>query len=85
MQQVTPTPGGPHNPNSHSEQTILRALKGLDGSRRMTFRFELLDSQDRKLRDLDHAEIDAQGASVSLNNLADAAKRTARFRILDGG
>lgn len=81
MQQTTPTPSGPHNPNGHDEATILRALKGLDGSRRMTFRFELLDSSDRVRRDLD--EVEARSSVVSLNNLADTAKRTARFRLRD--
>lgn len=80
MQQLVPEAGGPHNPNSHTEATILRALRGLDGSRRLTFRYELLDTTNMVLRALD----EVVSGRISLNNLADI-KRTASFRLRSTG
>ncbi|MFE7461674.1 hypothetical protein ACWFMI_23500 [Nocardiopsis terrae] len=79
MQRIPPQ--GPHNPNGHSEDTVLAAIQGLSGSRKITYRYELLDGRNRKLRDLTDNEVEANSAKISLNNLAKAIKRTATFRM----
>lgn len=80
MQRIAP-PVGEHNPNGHTETEVLRALRGLDGHRRLTFRYELLDSGNVFVRDLDSTEVEA--CTVSQNWLAEV-KRTASFRIRVG-
>lgn len=77
MQPIVPT--GLRNPNSHVEATILDALRGRSGARRLTFRYELLDSTNVVIRELDNV----LGGSVAQNWLADI-KRTASFTIRDG-
>jgi hypothetical protein len=76
MQAVVPV--GDHNPNDHTETEILEALRARSGSRRWTFRYELLDSDNAKLDDLANVE----AASVEQNWLADI-KRTATFRLTE--
>jgi hypothetical protein len=78
MQTLTPT--GTRNPNSHTAADILDALVGRYGSRRFTFRYELLDSTNALIRELDNVE----SGSVSQNWLADI-KRTASFTLRDTG
>lgn len=77
MQALVPT--GDRNPNAHTEDEILDALRARSGARRLSFRYELLDSTNIKLRDLDNV----LGGSVANNSLADI-KRTAKFAIRDG-
>lgn len=52
MQAIVP-PLGERNPNGHSEETILHALRGMSGSRYLTFRYYLLDSANNRLSVLD--------------------------------
>lgn len=81
---MQPIPGlGPRNPNGHTRQTILDALHGVSGSIRWDFRYELLDSSNVKLRDLDSDEIEANTGVVNFNNLAEI-KRDLQFRARAG-
>lgn len=68
------------NPNDHTPTEIHNALRGATGSRRWSFRYELLSSANVKLADL--SEVTA--GSVEQNWLA-TIKRTARFTIVDRG
>lgn len=79
MQAVVPAQGA-HNPNSHTETTILDALRGRSGTRRWSFRYEHLTSTGVVLGDL----VDVQSGEVSQNWLADI-KRTAKFVLRDTG
>lgn len=78
MQQVAPSTA--HNPNDHTEAEILDVLYGKYGARKLTFRYELLDSANAKIADLDNV----QAGSVRMSWLA-PIKRTAGFTILDDG
>lgn len=78
MQAIVPPAA--RNPAGRSRADILAALQGLTGSRRMRFRYELLDSTGTYVRDLDNVE----SGSVSQDWLADI-KRTARFRLREAG
>lgn len=78
---MQPIPGqGPHNPGGRTEEQVLAALQGLSGAARWSFRYELLDKDNRKLRDMDDSEVEANSGRVSLNNLADI-KRVAQLRV----
>ncbi|HEU4754010.1 MAG TPA: hypothetical protein VFU47_12950 [Armatimonadota bacterium] len=79
MQRLAPVDPD-RNPNGHTEEEILAALQGASGSRRFTFRYELLDSANRPIRELDNV----LACTVSQNWLADI-KRTATFRLRDSG
>ncbi|MCE7081168.1 hypothetical protein [Streptomyces sp. ST2-7A] len=79
MQPLVPAVG-PHNPRGASRAEVLRALRAVGGTNRMSFRYELLDRNDQKLRDLEEVE----DGTVSLNNLA-VIKRTATFTMRAGG
>ncbi|GAA4082755.1 hypothetical protein [Actinomadura miaoliensis] len=79
MQAIAP-PTGDHNPHGYTTSEVLRALRGIDGTRRLSFRYELLDATNVKIGDLDNVI----EASVSQNWLADI-KRTARFRLRADG
>jgi len=72
---------GPRNPNGHTEDEVRRALHGVDGSQRMTFRYDLLDRTNRLLRPLD--EVAADSGRVTLNNLGDI-KRDLSLRVRSG-
>lgn len=78
MLPVVPT--GDRNPNSHTDTEIRAALKGLSGSRRWSFRYELLEVDGSWVRDLDNV----LSGSVEQNWLADI-KRTATFHIREAG
>lgn len=79
MLAVVP-PVGDRNPNAHTEATIRRALKGLDGSRRFSFRYELLEPDGSWVKDLDNV----LAGKVDQNWLADI-KRTATFTMKEAG
>ncbi|GAB3115729.1 hypothetical protein GCM10027160_23510 [Streptomyces calidiresistens] len=79
MQPLAP-PVGPHNPRGATREEVLRALRAVDGANRMSFRYELLDRNDVKIRDLE----EIVDGTVSLNNLA-VIKRTATFTLRSGG
>lgn len=72
-------PKGPRNPNDYSPEEIEAALKGATGSRKFSFRYELLDERNRFKRDL----LTVKSAKVSQNWLADI-KRTATFSLRSG-
>src|SRR3546814_1222683 len=46
-------PSALRNPNSYTTQEIQDALQGATCSRKFSFRYELLDNTNKKLRDLD--------------------------------
>lgn len=69
------------NPNSYTRDEILASLRALDGSRRITFRYDHLDSDDNKIRDISHL---IESASMEVNELA-SIKRTANFTLEDDG
>lgn len=73
-------PLGDRNPNGHTSDTILAALKGLSGSRRFSFRYELLEPDGSWVRDLTNV----LAGSVAQNWLADI-KRTATFTLQEAG
>ena len=79
MQRIVPT--GAHNPNNHAEAEILDALHGVSGSRLLTFRYDLLDSDNTYLQALDGL---VEQGKVSQDWLADI-KRKATFTIRDTG
>lgn len=79
MQRIAPVTGD-HNPNGHTEVEVLAVLRGDYGSRRFSFRYELLDAGNVYVMDLDSV----MAASVDMNWLADI-KRTAKFSITETG
>jgi hypothetical protein len=81
MQSIE-VPQGPHNPNGYTREEILDAARGISGSRHLTFRYELLDMHDEKIRDLDLDEMEE--CSIEQNWLAEI-KRKASMRIRDFG
>lgn len=78
MLPVVPT--GDRNPNGHVAATILRALKGLDGSRRFSFRYELLEPDGSWVQDLSNV----LAGSITQNWLSDI-KRSATFTMRETG
>ena len=80
MQRIAP-PSGDRNPNSHSEEEILAAVRGADGSRRFSFRYELLDAGNVYVQDLEDTVL---AGRVSMNWLADI-KRTAAITVRERG
>lgn len=79
MQRIAP-PSGDRNPNSHTEEEILAALRGVSGVRRLSFRYELLDSGNGYIEDLDSV----LAGSIEQNWLSDI-KRTAKFTLRETG
>jgi hypothetical protein len=71
---------GPHNPNGHTLAEILAGLRYQTGSRKLSFRYELLDSNNRKIGDLDQVE----SCSVQQDWLSDI-KRQATFVLRSVG
>src|SRR3546814_17244765 len=69
-------PSSLRNPNSYTAQEIQDALQGATGSRKFSFRYELLDNTNKKLRDLDTV----RSGKVTQNWLADI-KRPASFEL----
>lgn len=74
MQAVVPAVD--HNPSSRSQPEILAGLRGRTGTRRWSFRYELLDETNAKVADLANVE----QAKIEQNWLADI-KRTASFHL----
>jgi hypothetical protein len=79
MQAFAP-PAGDQNPNDHSGDEVLSALRGRTGGRRFAFRYELLNASNVKLGDLG----DVAAGAIEHNWLADI-KRKATFRLRDTG
>lgn len=73
-------PAGDRNPEAHTQDEVLAALQGRTGTRRWSFRYELLEPDGTWLRDLDNV----MAGSVTQNWLADI-KRTAVFRLQERG
>lgn len=80
MQALLPASSG-RNPNGHTVDTVRRALLGLDGSRRWSFRYALLDRTNAVL--LDHLD-GVMSCTVEQNWLADI-KRTMKLTMRDTG
>jgi hypothetical protein len=64
----------------YSRQDLINALHGVYGQRKVTFRYELLDKNNAKIKDLD-CIIEGE---VSLGSL-DEIKRKAKFKLEDKG
>lgn len=69
------------NPMAHTPAEILAALRGVTGSRRFSFRYDLLDADGTVVGDLGDI---VESCTIEQNWLADI-KRTARFTIRDTG
>jgi hypothetical protein len=78
MQSLAPP--ADRNPAGHTAAEILAALRGVSGARRFTFRYELLNSANTKIADLDNVV----ACRLSQNWLADI-KRKATFTVRDTG
>ncbi|MGY5534258.1 LamG domain-containing protein [Streptomyces sp. C-3] len=63
-----------------TQSEILSALQGASGTRAMSFRYELLDTRNGVIREIDNV----LSGSVEYNFLADI-KRTAKFSLVDDG
>lgn len=79
MQSIAPASTA-NNPNQHSTDEVLAALRGVAGSRYFTFRYDLLSSSNVKIDALDSVI----SCTIDQNWLADV-KRTARFKLRDTG
>lgn len=77
--QSTNIPEGLRNPNNYTAAEIEAALKGSTGSRKFSFRYELLDSNNKLRRELDTIK----SGKITQNWLADI-KRTASFTLKSG-
>ncbi|MGG3737528.1 LamG-like jellyroll fold domain-containing protein [Aeribacillus pallidus] len=64
----------------YSRQEIIDALHGKHGNRQIRFRYDLLDKNDNKIKELDSV-IDGEVSMASLSSI----KRTAKFRLKDKG
>lgn len=73
-------PQGPRNPNGYSAEEVERALRGVEGSRKLTFRYELLDRQMNYIQDLDNV----MSGSIQHAYISEI-KRTASFEIEETG
>jgi len=80
VQSLT-VPTGDRNPNGYAAADVLEALQAPHGSRRFSFRYELLDSTNATVEPEIFGVLSGE---VSNNHLADI-KRTARFNILETG
>lgn len=69
-----------HNPSGASTADVVAALRGVTGSRRWSFRYELLDASLNVVRDLTNV----LSGTVTMSWLADI-KRTAKFKVRDDG
>ncbi len=78
MQSLT-IPDTFRNPNGYTPDEILQALQGVTGSRKLSFRYELLDENNKVKRELDTVT----SATIHQDWLADI-KRTAQFSLRSG-
>lgn len=69
-------PEGAHNPNGYTEEEVLHELRGLRGSRKVSFRYEHLDKDLNRIKDLDNV----LGGSVQMSYTS-GIKRTAKFTL----
>ncbi|RSL32674.1 hypothetical protein D7Z54_14590 [Salibacterium salarium] len=67
----------------YSVKEIKEALHAKYGRRRLSFRFDLLDEEDNRLRDITHL-VEADSSSVSMDSESEI-HRTAKFRVRDVG
>lgn len=72
-------PTGPRNPNGYTSDEVLRAIRGIDGYRELSFRYELLDQNLNYKRDLDNI----LGGAVQMHYISEI-KRTADFEMRGG-
>lgn len=79
MQAIVPS-SPLRNPAGHTQDTILDALRGRYGARRLLFRYELLSNANVKLADLTNVV----SCKIEQNWLADI-KRKATFKLRDTG
>lgn len=79
MQALAPV-SADRNPNQHTTEEVRAALQGRTGSRRFSFRYELLDSTNTYVEELPNVT----AASIEQNWLADI-KRVAKFSIRETG
>lgn len=80
MQSLTITDPD-RNPNSYTRDEILKVLRADSGSRRLTYRYDHLDINDSKIRDISHL---VESGNIEVNELA-SIKRTATFTLRDDG
>ncbi|HET9234938.1 MAG TPA: hypothetical protein VFP10_12425 [Candidatus Eisenbacteria bacterium] len=80
MQSLT-VPTGDRNPNGRTATEVLSALQAPYGSRRFSFRYELLDLTNATVTEALHG---VRAGEIEMNWLADI-KRTAKFTILETG
>jgi hypothetical protein len=78
MQKVVPATE--HNPNDHTDTEILSVLRGRQGVRRFSFRYDLVDSANVLIQPL----TTVKAGKIEQNWLADI-KRRADFTIRDTG
>jgi hypothetical protein len=62
--------------DGYTTEEIMNALKGIDGSRQINFRFDLLDENDNKINEL-YDVIDAEVEMSAFSTI----KRTASFSL----
>lgn len=78
--QTIGVPTGVHNPSGHSESEIVSALCASTGSRKLSFRYELLDLNNAFISDLSSV----LSCRIEQNWLSDV-KRKASFVVKDDG
>ncbi|WP_067924893.1 hypothetical protein [Alicyclobacillus shizuokensis] len=78
MQPLVPQ-GSPYTADQ-----VRAALHAVHGSRRLSYTFDLLDSNDNIIRDITNLVV-AEQSSIKMDNQADDIKRSATFNIKDDG
>lgn len=73
-------PEGDRNPRGYTEEEILHELRGLRGTRKVSFRYEHLDKDMKRIKDLDNVI----GGSVQMSYTS-SIKRTATFTMRGDG
>jgi hypothetical protein len=70
--------------NGYTADQVKAALHAITGSRRLSYTFDLLDSNDNVLRDITGLVV-AEQSSIKMDNSAADIKRSATFNIKDDG